>query len=124
MTLSVLTLNLWNDSGPWPERAKLIREWLDRLDPDLVGLQEVLRGGAIDQCAELFEGRGYYTDYVRATDFWDDRESGFTARAITRNPDSDKAKALAELGAEVVAADLDDQASLEAAFAGRTAPSV
>ncbi|MHC4829707.1 MAG: NmrA/HSCARG family protein [Planctomycetota bacterium] len=47
-----------------------------------------------------------------------DPEGGFVARAITRNPDSDKAKALAELGAEVVAADLDDQASLERAFAG------
>jgi len=42
----------------------------------------------------------------------------FTARALTRNPSSDKAKALAALGAEVVAADLDDPASLERAFAG------
>ena len=47
-----------------------------------------------------------------------DTEGEFTARAITRNPESDKAKALAELGAEVVKADLDDQSSLEAAFAG------
>ena len=47
-----------------------------------------------------------------------DTEGEFTARAITRNPESDKAKALAELGAKVVKADLDDQSSLEAAFAG------
>ncbi len=47
-----------------------------------------------------------------------DPNGGFGARAITRNPDSDKAKALADAGAEVVAADLDDVASLEAAFAG------
>jgi len=33
-----------------------------------------------------------------------DRSGGFTARAITRNPTSDKAKALAALGAEVVGA--------------------
>jgi uncharacterized protein YbjT (DUF2867 family) len=42
-----------------------------------------------------------------------DPSGGFTARAITRKTDSDKAKALAALGAEVLAADLDDVASLE-----------
>jgi uncharacterized protein YbjT (DUF2867 family) len=47
-----------------------------------------------------------------------DPKGGFTARAITRNPQGEKAKALAKLGAEVVAADLDDPASLERAFAG------
>jgi uncharacterized protein YbjT (DUF2867 family) len=47
-----------------------------------------------------------------------DRNGPFRARALTRHPDSDKGKALAAEGAEVVAADLDDQASLERAFAG------
>jgi uncharacterized protein YbjT (DUF2867 family) len=47
-----------------------------------------------------------------------DEGSGFTARALTRKPDSDKAKALAALGAEVVQADLDDVESLKRAFAG------
>jgi uncharacterized protein YbjT (DUF2867 family) len=47
-----------------------------------------------------------------------DPSGGFKARAITRNPDSDKAKALAELGAEVVAGDAGDDASLKAAFDG------
>jgi uncharacterized protein YbjT (DUF2867 family) len=47
-----------------------------------------------------------------------DRSGGYAARAITRNPDSDKAKALAAAGAEVVAADVDDEASLERAFKG------
>ena len=42
----------------------------------------------------------------------------FTARAITRDPSSGKAKALAALGAEVVAADIDDEASLATAFQG------
>jgi uncharacterized protein YbjT (DUF2867 family) len=45
-------------------------------------------------------------------------EAGFVARAITRNPDSDAAKALAAEGVEVVTADLDDEASLATAFAG------
>src|SRR4030095_9117727 len=42
----------------------------------------------------------------------------FTARAITRDVNSDKAKALKDLGAEVVAADIDDEASLRKAFTG------
>jgi len=47
-----------------------------------------------------------------------DPAAGFIARAITRDVNSPKAKALAALGAEVVAADVDDAASLERAFAG------
>jgi uncharacterized protein YbjT (DUF2867 family) len=45
-------------------------------------------------------------------------DSGFAARAVTRNTGSDKAKALAARGAELVVADLDDVASLRDAFAG------
>lgn len=47
-----------------------------------------------------------------------DKGGPFTARALTRDPQSDKARALAALGAEVVAADVDDVASLKRAFAG------
>lgn len=44
--------------------------------------------------------------------------AGFTVRALTRDTNSDKAKTLAALGIEVVAADLDDVESLKRAFAG------
>lgn len=47
-----------------------------------------------------------------------DKAGRFKARAITRDVNSEKAKALAALGAEVVAADVDDLASLKKAFAG------
>jgi uncharacterized protein YbjT (DUF2867 family) len=47
-----------------------------------------------------------------------DKGGPFRARAVTRHPDSDKAKALAAAGAEVVGADLDEPASLGPAFAG------
>jgi len=47
-----------------------------------------------------------------------DPAAGFIARAITRDVNSPKARALAALGAEVVAANVDDAASLERAFAG------
>jgi uncharacterized protein YbjT (DUF2867 family) len=43
---------------------------------------------------------------------------GWLVRAVTRNPRSEKALALADLGAEVVQADMDGQDSLETAFAG------
>jgi uncharacterized protein YbjT (DUF2867 family) len=43
---------------------------------------------------------------------------GFKIRAMTRKPESDAAKAVAALGADVVAGDLDDNASLERALAG------
>jgi uncharacterized protein YbjT (DUF2867 family) len=47
-----------------------------------------------------------------------DKDGEFTTRALTRNPESDKAKALRALGAEVVAADVDDPESLKKAFEG------
>lgn len=47
-----------------------------------------------------------------------DPGGGFRARAITRDVNSEKARALAKLGAEVVAADIDDEASLTAALQG------
>jgi uncharacterized protein YbjT (DUF2867 family) len=47
-----------------------------------------------------------------------DPAGGFAVRAITRDVNAAKAKALAKLGAEVVAADLDDPASVERAFKG------
>jgi len=47
-----------------------------------------------------------------------DPSGEFAARAVTRDPSSEKAQALDGLAAEVVQADLDDRASLERAFAG------
>jgi len=47
-----------------------------------------------------------------------DTQGGYAARAITRNVNSEKAKALSALGAEVVEANVDDVESLKRAFAG------
>ena len=47
-----------------------------------------------------------------------DRAGGFAVRAITRKPDSDKGRALAAAGAEVVAGDADAPETLAPAFAG------
>jgi uncharacterized protein YbjT (DUF2867 family) len=47
-----------------------------------------------------------------------DASGEFVPRALTRNPDSEKAKELAEMGAEVVAADVNDYESISKAFEG------
>ena len=86
MSLSVLTLNLWHDAGPWPERAKRIREWIDRLDPDLIGFQEALVGEGIDQAAELLAGRDYHLDFAPATPRWLDRDVAFGNAVASRWP--------------------------------------
>ena len=44
--------------------------------------------------------------------------SGFTARALTRDANGDKAKELARMGAEVVQADVHDPDSIQRAFRG------
>lgn len=47
-----------------------------------------------------------------------DKSGDFTARALTRDVNSDKAKKLAKLGAEVVAVDIDNEDSIKKAFTG------
>ncbi|HTP41741.1 MAG TPA: NmrA/HSCARG family protein [Nitrospiria bacterium] len=47
-----------------------------------------------------------------------DPQSGLTARALTRDVNSARAQALATLGAEVVAVDIDSETSLTRAFSG------
>ena len=48
----------------------------------------------------------------------DDPDAEYTLRALTRNPSSDAAQALAARGAEVVRADLDDEDSVRKALDG------
>lgn len=45
-------------------------------------------------------------------------QTGWRVRALTRNPNSQKAQALSALGAEVVKGDMNDRPSLQAAFQG------
>jgi endonuclease/exonuclease/phosphatase family metal-dependent hydrolase len=79
-TLRIATLNVWNKSGPWPERLPLIRRELARIDAAVIGLQEVLRFAAsglsafepsCDNCqaTEIAEGLGYSVAYGEASDF-------------------------------------------------------
>lgn len=47
-----------------------------------------------------------------------DPQSDFTVRAVTRDVHSEKAQALARIGADLMAANLDDPASVQRAFDG------
>ena len=47
-----------------------------------------------------------------------DKNGGFAVRAITRSANSDKARELAKMGAEVVEANVDDKESIKKAFEG------
>src|SRR4030067_2703043 len=47
-----------------------------------------------------------------------DKNGGYRVRPLTRTPGSDKAKELKKMGAEVVAADVEDEKRLEQAFRG------
>jgi endonuclease/exonuclease/phosphatase family metal-dependent hydrolase len=78
--LRVATINVWNKSGPWLSRLALIRRELERLEPEVVGLQEVLRfrpdtaGDAPltaqnDQLTEIADGLGFQLAYGVASDY-------------------------------------------------------
>ncbi len=72
MPIKILSLNLWSQEGPWPERAKAVGTWLDRLDPDLVGFQEVIKGPGVDGLQEILKGRGYQVEFVAAGPYGED----------------------------------------------------
>jgi endonuclease/exonuclease/phosphatase family metal-dependent hydrolase len=78
--LRVATINVWNKAGPWLARLPLIRRELERLAPEVVGMQEVLRfqpdsaeGAQLtvlnDQATEIAEGLGFQIAYSVASDY-------------------------------------------------------
>ncbi len=83
----VISFNIWNKSGPWPERLAMIRDEIRALAPDLIGLQEVMKlvrpGGSAtrsalsdDQAAEIADGLGLHIAYTGAQDYGQDLVMG------------------------------------------------
>ncbi len=79
-TLRIATLNIWNKSGPWLSRLALIRREIERLQPAVLGLQEVLRfapqgrphfvaSEATCQATEIGAGFDYSVAYAEASDY-------------------------------------------------------
>lgn len=64
--MRVATLNVWGWHGPWRERLGLVRRELAALQPDVVGLQEVVRRDGVCQAAEIADGLGYEIAYAGA----------------------------------------------------------
>jgi exonuclease III len=48
----VVTLNVWGTRAPWAERRERLRAGFDRLDADLITLQETILDGS-DQAREI-----------------------------------------------------------------------
>lgn len=60
-----MTWNVWGRYGPWLERASKITETLQRLDPDVVCLQEVWTADGRTQADDLAEGLGLHAVFDR-----------------------------------------------------------
>ncbi len=90
MTLKILTVNIWHDQAPWKSRLQLLRQWIDRLDPDLIGFQEVLRGPGIDQLRELVGDRDYHSDFGAAMTLPDRKDVQFGNAIASRWPIVDR----------------------------------
>lgn len=69
--LSLLTINIWNNDGPWAERLPLLRDWIALLRPDVLVAQEVLHGAGVDQLAAIAPGLGNRA-FAAMGPFWGD----------------------------------------------------
>jgi endonuclease/exonuclease/phosphatase family metal-dependent hydrolase len=66
--LRVLTLNIWNRQGPWEQRLPLLRKGIEELEPDIVGLQEVISNAGQTQADLIAEGLGLHAAFGAAHD--------------------------------------------------------
>ncbi len=90
MTLKVLTVNIWHDQNPWSERLPLLRKWIARLEPDLIGFQEVLVGEGVDQAREILGEDAYHLDYGAAMTLPDRKHLEFGNAIASRWPILDR----------------------------------
>ena len=65
--VKVMTMNLRHDSDQWERRFPLIADEIDRLDPDVIGLQEVeIADDQTDRLNDLLVARGHARYHVYA----------------------------------------------------------
>lgn len=64
--LRVLTLNIWNRQGPWERRLELIRAGIRALDPDVIGLEEVIQHEGGSQADDVRGDLAYETAFGSA----------------------------------------------------------
>ncbi len=85
MALSLLTINIWNDDGPWATRLPLLQHWIALLQPDVLLMQEVLRGPRLDQLA-LLAPPGSHVAFAPMAPFWNDRTLEIGVAIASRFP--------------------------------------
>ena len=88
-----MTLNIWHLSPPWPERRDEIVAWLDRVEPDVVCLQEVIHSSDENQAADLAEAAAatYHVAYGASFAFG---EGMFGNAVLSRWPIEDHHRSL------------------------------
>lgn len=65
--MRILTLNCWNISPPYTDRLALIRDGIERLAPDLIGMQEIIvRRDGVDMGADILAELGYESAFGAA----------------------------------------------------------
>lgn len=87
-SVSVLTLNIWHNQGDWPARLEAIVSGIERLDPDIICLQEVLQNPDLPNQARTLAERLGYRDYFAS---WDSAGSAkrYGNAVLTRDPVTD-----------------------------------
>ncbi|MCA9588534.1 MAG: endonuclease/exonuclease/phosphatase family protein [Myxococcales bacterium] len=67
-TFRAASLNIWSRFGPWEERLVALRKALAAVDPDVIGMQEVMKSADLDQGALLAEVGGYHVAWGQASE--------------------------------------------------------
>jgi len=59
--LSILTYNIWHDNQNWPDRLERMLTDIEQIDPDIIGLQEVIqRPNLQNQAKTLADSLGFH----------------------------------------------------------------
>jgi len=83
--MSVVTFNLHHDREDWPERRRVIQRELERLQPDVIALQEVIQKPHVrNQAAWLARKLGY--DYLFVSTDPPGRFKRYGNALLTRRP--------------------------------------
>lgn len=85
VALSVVTLNIWHDQQDWPTRLAHIVQTLRSIEPDVIGLQEVLQNEMLPNQAEtLADSLGYHV-YFSSVD-GPEKPKRYGNALLTRHP--------------------------------------
>jgi endonuclease/exonuclease/phosphatase family metal-dependent hydrolase len=84
-SLSLLTINIWFDQDNWPARFAYMLEEIREMDPDIIGMQEVIQRATLDnQAQQMADSLGYYY-YFDSVDP-EDRDQRFGNAILSRFP--------------------------------------